>query len=84
MVANSSKLSEKTIITIILSPPATASTASPGLPQSGQCMDEGAWNCVDGRRFQRCAAGRWSTPMEMAKGVKCSPGIGKTLDLANR
>ncbi|KAK3948597.1 hypothetical protein QBC32DRAFT_364921 [Pseudoneurospora amorphoporcata] len=38
------------------------------------CTSEGAWNCVGGSSFQRCASGTWSAVMQMAAGTSCSAG----------
>lgn len=52
--------------------------------QSGACTNEGAWNCIDGTSFQRCASGRWSAPIPVAPGTKCTPGTGSSLTMAGR
>ncbi|KAI0533210.1 hypothetical protein GGR58DRAFT_487648 [Xylaria digitata] len=49
--------------------------------QSGACSDEGAWNCIDGTSFQRCASGQWSAVLSMAAGTKCSPGVSANLNM---
>ncbi|KAK2937179.1 hypothetical protein FoTM2_000397 [Fusarium oxysporum f. sp. vasinfectum] len=36
------------------------------------CSDEGAWNCIGGTKYQRCASGRWSVVQSMATGTTCS------------
>ncbi|WKT39659.1 hypothetical protein QSH57_001478 [Fusarium oxysporum f. sp. vasinfectum] len=36
------------------------------------CSDEGAWNCIGGTKYQRCASGRWSVVQSMAAGTTCS------------
>jgi hypothetical protein len=48
------------------------------------CTDEGAWNCVGGSQFQRCASGAWSTIMAMADGTSCQPGQAMTLTMVQK
>jgi hypothetical protein len=74
-------------------PAAASSVASAGVPassgstttsgaQSGACANEGAWFCLaGGSSFQRCASGVWSTPMAMAAGTSCTPGMSDTLSM---
>lgn len=38
------------------------------------CTTEGAWNCIGGSSFQRCASGAWSAVTQMASGTSCSTG----------
>ncbi|EGO56821.1 hypothetical protein NEUTE1DRAFT_117496 [Neurospora tetrasperma FGSC 2508] len=38
------------------------------------CTTEGAWNCIGGSSFQRCASGAWSAVTQMAAGTSCSAG----------
>jgi hypothetical protein len=38
------------------------------------CTSEGAWNCINGTSFQRCASGAWSAVMQAAAGTSCSAG----------
>lgn len=38
------------------------------------CTSEGAWNCIAGSSFQRCASGTWSTVMQLSAGTSCSAG----------
>ncbi|KAI1368880.1 hypothetical protein F5Y08DRAFT_294088 [Xylaria arbuscula] len=49
--------------------------------QTGACSDEGAWNCIDGSSFQRCASGQWSAVMAMAAGTSCTVGESATLNM---
>jgi hypothetical protein len=75
-------------------PAAASSVASAGVPapsgttttsgaQSGACTNEGAWFCLaGGSSFQRCASGVWSTPMSMAAGTTCTPGMSSTLSMS--
>jgi hypothetical protein len=49
--------------------------------QSGACSTEGAWNCISGTSFQRCASGRWSATINMAAGTSCQPGVSDTLNM---
>jgi len=45
------------------------------------CTDEGAWNCINGTAFQRCASGGWSAVIQMAAGTSCKAGVAATLDM---
>lgn len=61
---------------------APAPAPAPGNTAPGTaCADEGAWNCVDGRSFQRCASGVWSAVIPMAAGTKCEAGVGSSLGM---
>ncbi|KKA27470.1 hypothetical protein TD95_001983 [Thielaviopsis punctulata] len=68
---------------IAKAPTATSSAVSPtgsatsvGLQTVGSaCSDEGAWNCVSGTAFQRCASGEWSAAVPMASGTVCQAGV---------
>ena len=42
------------------------------------CSTEGAWNCINGTSFQRCASGSWSAIISMAAGTQCTPGESET------
>ncbi|KAI6416498.1 hypothetical protein MCOR20_000969 [Pyricularia oryzae] len=55
------------------------STAPVSGQQSGACTDEGAYLCLAGTSFQRCASGSWSSPIPMAPGTSCTPGQSATL-----
>ncbi|KAK4186112.1 hypothetical protein QBC35DRAFT_516452 [Podospora australis] len=48
------------------------------------CASEGAWNCIGGTSFQRCASGQWSAVISMAAGTKCTAGEGATLESAKK
>lgn len=39
------------------------------------CSQDGQWNCIGGKQFQRCASGTWSSAMAVAAGTSCSPGL---------
>lgn len=52
----------------------SSSSGSSGSAQSGSCDTEGAWNCIDGSTFQRCASGKWTEAQQMAAGTECTPG----------
>ncbi|KAJ5183005.1 hypothetical protein N7492_000621 [Penicillium capsulatum] len=49
---------------------------------TGSCSTEGAWNCIDGTSFQRCAAGKWSVVQQMASGTQCKTGQGAELSVS--
>ncbi|KAK1777719.1 hypothetical protein QBC45DRAFT_378414 [Copromyces sp. CBS 386.78] len=38
------------------------------------CTLEGAWNCIDGKTYQQCAAGVWTPVMPLAAGTTCAVG----------
>ncbi|KAL6233949.1 hypothetical protein BDW75DRAFT_213753 [Aspergillus navahoensis] len=59
--------------------PSTGTTSTAGA-LSGSCSDEGAWNCVGGSSFQRCASGTWTDVQALAGGTECSPG--QNMDLS--
>ncbi|KAL4942755.1 hypothetical protein BDV06DRAFT_191455 [Aspergillus oleicola] len=60
--------------------PTAAPTSSPSTSTegalSGSCTDEGAWNCVGGSSFQRCASGTWTEVQVLSGGTECTPGQG--------
>ncbi|GAM86979.1 hypothetical protein ANO11243_050000 [Dothideomycetidae sp. 11243] len=49
--------------------------------QTGACTSEGAWNCVGGANWQRCASGQWSVLMPVPAGTSCSAGMSANLVL---
>ncbi|KAK0706341.1 hypothetical protein B0T26DRAFT_655767 [Lasiosphaeria miniovina] len=57
-----------------------AGTYSPGTA----CTNEGAWNCIAGNAFQRCASGSWSAVISMAAGTKCTAGVSDTFAISRR
>ncbi|KAI1634050.1 hypothetical protein F4809DRAFT_549309 [Biscogniauxia mediterranea] len=63
---------------------APSSTGSVSGQQTGACSNEGAWNCIDGSSFQRCASGQWSAVISMASGTKCSTGVSDNLQMRRR
>ncbi|KAL3460035.1 hypothetical protein BJX64DRAFT_193733 [Aspergillus heterothallicus] len=54
-------------------PTSAPSTSTEGA-MSGPCTDDGAWNCIGGSSFQRCASGAWSEVQPVAPGTECTPG----------
>ncbi|KAI9149333.1 Chitin-binding, domain [Paramyrothecium foliicola] len=62
--------------------PATPPAAPVTGGQSGPCSNEGAWNCIGGTSFQRCASGAWSAVQQMAAGLSCEEGVSESLNLA--
>ncbi|KAK1539466.1 uncharacterized protein CCOS01_00780 [Colletotrichum costaricense] len=80
-----------------VTPSATPSAAPSAAPSSGTgsgngttagaqtvgaaCTDEGAWNCVGGSSFQRCASGTWSSVQALAGGTSCTAGISSELSM---
>ncbi|KAK0639434.1 hypothetical protein B0T16DRAFT_395167 [Cercophora newfieldiana] len=75
--------------TASVAPPANTGS-SPSTPSTGTgantgpCTDEGAWNCIGGTAFQRCASGQWSAVIPMAAGTSCTPGTSDTLSMSGR
>lgn len=41
----------------------------------GKCDKEGYYNCMDGKRYQKCTHGAWNYPQRMPLGTLCIPGI---------
>ncbi|KAJ1329106.1 neural Wiskott-Aldrich syndrome protein [Microdochium nivale] len=68
------------------SPPATGTvpptTGGSGGALSGACTSEGQWNCIDGKSFQQCGSGTWSTAMAVAQGTTCQVGQSTTLSIS--
>ncbi|KAH8678145.1 hypothetical protein BX600DRAFT_145662 [Xylariales sp. PMI_506] len=81
--SSSSSSSTTTSSTAGASGTAAAGTGGQG-ELTGSCADEGAWNCIGGTSFQRCASGLWSAVLDMAAGTECTPGISTTLTIARR
>lgn len=52
----------------------SGSSSGSGSAKSGSCDQNGAWNCIDGSTYQRCASGKWTEAQQMAAGTECSPG----------
>jgi hypothetical protein len=46
---------------------------------SGPCTTEGLWNCINGKSYQQCGSGEWTTVMPMPGGTVCSSG--QSMDL---
>jgi hypothetical protein len=61
--------------------PTTPPTAPVTGGKTGACDQEGAWNCVGGKAFQRCASGTWSSLMQVADGTSCKEGESDTLSM---
>ncbi|OHW94645.1 hypothetical protein CSPAE12_06734 [Colletotrichum incanum] len=59
----------------------TPSTGAGAQTVGSACTDEGAWNCVGGSSFQRCASGTWSSVQQLAGGTSCSAGMGSELNM---
>ncbi|KAL2843142.1 hypothetical protein BJY01DRAFT_197375 [Aspergillus pseudoustus] len=54
-------------------PTSAPSTSTEGA-LSGPCTDDGAWNCIGGSSFQRCASGAWTETQPLAQGTECTAG----------
>ena len=50
--------------------------SSGGGALTGQCSENGDWNCIDGISFQRCAPGGWTVAQVVPPGTRCTPGQG--------
>ncbi|KAJ0168154.1 hypothetical protein CTA2_9292 [Colletotrichum tanaceti] len=59
----------------------TPSTGAGAQTVGSACTGEGAWNCVGGSSFQRCASGAWSNIQQLADGTSCSAGMGSELNM---
>lgn len=68
--------------------PGNGTGSNPGSGSGGgyssgtACSQEGAWNCIGGKSFQRCASGMWSAVQPMAAGVTCEDGVSADLKMA--
>lgn len=49
-----------------------------------ECESNGAWNCIDGATYQRCASGVWSAVMQLSQGTECTPGEGENLQMVRK
>ncbi|KAL2126064.1 hypothetical protein VTI74DRAFT_1833 [Chaetomium olivicolor] len=56
-------------------------TAAGAHAQGTACSSEGAWNCIGGTSFQRCAEGVWTAVQAVAPGTVCKAGEGDTLSI---
>ncbi|KAK4121763.1 lytic polysaccharide monooxygenase [Parathielavia appendiculata] len=56
-------------------------SATGGYPAGTACTSEGAWNCIGGTSFQRCASGTWSPVQAVAAGTTCKAGESATLSV---
>lgn len=45
------------------------------------CSTDGMWNCVDGKSYQQCAAGVWTSVMSLAAGTVCDVGQSTSLNI---
>ncbi|KAK4455128.1 hypothetical protein QBC34DRAFT_490228 [Podospora aff. communis PSN243] len=77
-----------TVAPVPTTSPGSGSGSGPSTPStganSGPCTTEGAWNCIDGTSFQRCASGQWSPVIPMAPGTTCTPGTDDSLIMSGR
>jgi hypothetical protein len=55
---------------------------SGGYASGAACSNDGAWNCIDGKSFQRCASGMWSAVQPMAQGVSCEAGVSDEIKMS--
>ncbi|KAK4228296.1 hypothetical protein QBC38DRAFT_158449 [Podospora fimiseda] len=82
---------QPTTLIVSTRPAATSTQAAVPAPSQGAgnggagyvpgtaCASEGAWNCIGGSSFQRCASGVWSATISMAAGTKCTAGESQNL-----
>lgn len=64
--------------------PATPASSDSGSTAAGSaCTNEGAWNCVGGSSFQRCASGMWSAVQSLAAGTACEAGVAANLKMVS-
>ncbi|ATY58330.1 extracellular protein, putative [Cordyceps militaris] len=64
----------------VATPAPTGGSGSNGYAAWSPCQDLGAWNCIDGKQFQRCGAGNmWSPPQGLAAGTSCQSGVAKDI-----
>ena len=64
--------------------PTTPDTPSGAQTPGTACSDEGAWNCVGGNSFQRCASGAWSAVLDLAAGMNCESGVSSQLKVSSQ
>ncbi|KAJ5176876.1 uncharacterized protein N7482_002753 [Penicillium canariense] len=64
------------------SPSSSSSSSSSSGTLTGSCSPEGAWNCIAGSSFQRCANGQWSVSQQMAAGTECTAGQSSDLSVS--
>lgn len=60
--------------------PPVSQPGSGGAPGTA-CSQEGAWNCIGGTSFSRCASGTWSAIIPMAAGTSCKAGVSANLEM---
>ncbi|RJE22549.1 hypothetical protein PHISCL_05125 [Aspergillus sclerotialis] len=60
----------------------SSSGSGSGSALTGSCSSEGAWNCIGGSSFQRCANGQWTPAQQMAAGTQCTAGQGQDLQIS--
>ena len=60
----------------------SSSTGAGALAQGTKCTNEGAWNCIAGKQWQRCASGAWSAVQPVAPGTACVAGISDNLNIS--
>jgi hypothetical protein len=63
-------------------PTATENESVGPFAEGESCDQEGAWNCVDGATFQRCASGSWTDVEEVYPGTACKVGVSTQLSVA--
>lgn len=71
------------VSTVAPASPSSSSTSSGSSGSlTGACSPEGAWNCIAGTSFQRCANGQWSASQQMAAGTQCAAGTSSDLSVS--
>ncbi len=59
-----------------------ASTVAGAQAVGTKCTSEGAWNCIGGKQWQRCASGTWSAIQPVAPGTVCAAGVSDNLNIS--
>ena len=44
--------------------------------KTGECKEEGLWNCIEESKFQTCSSGTWVELKNVVMGTKCANGLG--------
>jgi hypothetical protein len=64
--------------------PTTGAGAGAAFAAGTACEDNGAWNCVDGKQYQRCAHGAWTVTQPVSAGTQCAPGVMRDIIITKR
>lgn len=72
------------VTTVGPSKPVPTGGAGTVYPAGTACAQNGFWNCVDGKQFQRCGSGFWTPLQPVAPGTKCVPGVMQDIVISKR